>query len=171
MRSTLALGFAAFAAFVAAAPAFAQTAATLTQSSMLHDGPAARFPRLGMIERDQRVTVRGCTKSGRWCEVEGGGKHGWVMGSHLGAAEPANARPERPAAPPAGAQQAAPSIVVETDKSGKGDKLAAPGKPVTILIKSADGKVSSTMTVAPGSNVVVTASGRSRCELKVAVNP
>jgi hypothetical protein len=39
------------------------------------------------------------------------------------------------------------------------------------LIKSADGKVSSTFTVVAGSTVVVTASGRSRCELKAAVNP
>jgi uncharacterized protein YraI len=169
MRPTFALLIAAFA-LAAARPALAETA-TLSQNSMLHDGPAARFPRLGMIERDQRVTVKGCNKSGRWCEVEGGGKHGWVMGSHLTPDAPASVQ-EKPSAPSAAAPQVAPPpVVVETDKSGKGDKLAVTGKPVTILIKSADGKVSSTMTVAAGSNVVVTASGRSRCELKAAVNP
>jgi uncharacterized protein YraI len=158
------------AAFATLAPASAETAATLLQSSMMHDGPAARFPRLGVVERDQQVTVKGCNKSGRWCEIEADGKHGWVMGRHLSMGEPASAAPPKPSAP-AAAQPSAPAITVETDKVGKGDRLAVPGKPVTIVIKSADGKVSSTMTVAAGSNVVVTASGRSRCELKAAVNP
>jgi hypothetical protein len=139
MRPAFALLLAVFS-LASATPALAETA-TLSQNSMLHDGPAARFPRLGMIERDQRVTVKGCNKSGRWCEVEGGGKHGWVMGSHLTPAAPASV-PEKPAAPPAATIQAPPpAVIVETDKAGKGDKLAVTGKPVTILIKSADGKV------------------------------
>jgi hypothetical protein len=162
-------------------PAAADQTTTVLEASVLHDGPAARYRRLGVIERDQQATVKGCNKSGRWCEIEAGDKHGWVMSSHLKITDTASAPAEKQSAKPPGKSQNAPpaeaktepppSVIVETEKAGKGDKLAAPGKPVVIVIKSADGKVSSTMTVAAGSNVVVTASGRSRCELKAAVNP
>ncbi len=162
-------------------PVAADQTATVLGASVLHDGPAARYRRLGIIERDQQATVKGCNKSGRWCEIEAGDKHGWVMSTHLKITDTASAPAEKQrgkgpgksqSAPPAEAKtERPPSVIVETEKAGKGDKLAAPGKPVVIVIKSADGKVSSTMTVAAGSNVVVTASGRSRCELKAAVNP
>lgn len=163
-------GLAVTAAPAASAPA--DRTAMVSETAVLHAGPAARFPRLGVVERNQRATVKTCNKSGRWCQIEAGGKEGWVMSSRLGPVEPASTpvKPE-PSAPPADAKTSVPSIVVETEKEGKGDKLSVPGKPVVITIRSADGKVSSTMTVAAGSNVVVTASGRSRCELKAAVNP
>ncbi len=155
-----------------AAPALAAATASLSQSAVLHDGPGARFPRLGVIERNQQATVKSCNKSGRWCEIEAGDKRGWVMAQYLSMIEPARAPEKQPSIPPAEAKTPPPAaVIVETEKAGKGDRAALPGKPVTITIKSADGKVSSKMTVAAGSNVVVTASGRSRCELKAAVNP
>jgi len=182
MRVLPSLALALTLAAGASLPAAAESTATVLEASVLHDGPAARFRRLGVIERDQQATVKTCNKSGRWCQIEAGDKQGWVMSSHLKITDTASAPPEKPqtskpaekpqSAPPAEAKtEPPPSIVVETEKAGKSDKLAVPGKPVVIVIKSADGKVSSTMTVAAGSNVVVTASGRSRCELKAAVNP
>jgi uncharacterized protein YgiM (DUF1202 family) len=163
-------------------PAAADSTATVLEASVLHDGPAARFRRLGVIERNQQATVKTCNKSGRWCQIEAGDKQGWVMSSHLKITDTASAPAEKPqngrsaekpptSSPVEAKTEAPPSVLVETEKAGKSDKLAAPGKPVIIVIRSADGKVSSTMTVAAGSNVVVTASGRSRCELKAAVNP
>jgi hypothetical protein len=160
-----------------AGSSFAAETATTLNTAVLHAGPAARFPRVGVVERNQQATVKTCSKSGRWCQIESGGKEGWVMSSHLGKVEPPPAPAENLRSPPpapADAKTSAPAAVtVETDKTGKGDKLGPPvsGNAVTITIKSADGKVSSTMTVAAGSSVVVTASGRSRCELKAAVNP
>jgi uncharacterized protein YraI len=163
-------------------PAAAGSTATVVEASVLHDGPAARFRRLGVIERDRQATVKTCNKSGRWCQIEAGEKQGWVMSIRLKIIDTASPPADKPRssrsadktqiAPPAEAKtEPPPSVIVETEKAGKSDKLNVPGRPVVIVIKSADGKVSSTMTVAAGSNVVVTASGRSRCELKAAVNP
>jgi uncharacterized protein YgiM (DUF1202 family) len=160
-----------------AVSSFAASTATTLSTAVLHAGPAARFPRVGVVERNQQATVITCSKSGRWCQIESDGKQGWVMARHLSNAEspsaPAGNVRTAPPAAPAEVKTSPPAVTVETDKAGKGDKLAVPipGKPVTILIKSADGKVSSTFTVVAGSTVVVTASGRSRCELKAAVNP
>ena len=175
MRPLSTCVFAVLAWGITAAPAFAETAMT-SSIAVLHAGPGARFPRVGIVERNQQATVKTCNKSGRWCEIESGGKQGWVMASHLSKVESPSAPAEnaRTALPPPDTKTSPPAaITIETDKAGKSDKLAVPvlGKPVTITIKSADGKVSSTMTVAAGSSVVVTASGRSRCELKAAVNP
>jgi uncharacterized protein YraI len=182
MRVSPSLALALVLAAGTSFPAAADSTATVLEASVLHDGPAARFRRLGVVERDRQATVKTCSKSGRWCQIEAGDKQGWVMSSHLRIADRPSAPAERPqsgrsaekppSAPPVEAKtDAPPSVIVETEKAGKSDKLAAPGRPVVIVIKSADGKVSSTMTVAAGSNVVVTASGRSRCELKAAVNP
>jgi uncharacterized protein YgiM (DUF1202 family) len=174
MRPLSSCVFAVLALGITAAPTFAETATT-SSTTVLHAGPGARFPRVGIVERNQQATVKTCNKSGRWCEIESGGKQGWVMSSHLGKVESPGAPAENVrTAPPADAKTPPPAaITIETDKAGKSDKLAVPvlGKPVTITIKSSDGKVSSTMTVAAGSSVAVTASGRSRCELKAAVNP
>lgn len=179
MRPLLPILVAAAAVTLAPAAIAAPTTATVSTASVVHDGPGARFASLGTIERDRQVTVKGCNPSGRWCEIESDGKRGWVMARHLTTAKAA--QPPEPArvAPPVNSDlpnmkvetPAVPAVTVETEKAGKGDKLAVPGKPVTVIIKSADGKVTSTVTVAAGSTMVVTASGRSHCELKVAVNP
>jgi hypothetical protein len=171
MRPLLAFLLASLAV-APAAPGLAAETAMLSQSAVLHDGPGARFARLGVVERNQQATVKSCNKSGRWCEIEAGDKQGWVMAQYLSKVEPASAAAKPPSIPQAAAKTPPPpAVIVETEKATKGDRGPIPGKPVTITFKSADGKVSSTMTVAAGTNVVVTASGRSRCELKTAVNP
>lgn len=166
--------FAAVALIFALTPAFAATTATVSTSSVLHAGPAARFPAVGTIGRDRQVTVKGCSKSGRWCEIESNGKDGWVLASHLASVNAASEPTEKGRSTPS-ANADTPSINVTTPAAAPTSVDTAKGLPasqiVTITIKSADGKVSSKMTVAAGSTVVVTASGRSRCELKVAVNP
>ena len=173
MRVLSPLALASILVLSAVVPAGAAPTATVVEASVLHDGPGARFARLGVVERNAQATVKGCNRSGRWCEIDAGGKQGWVMASHLSPSEAAKEPAEKERTPPVAEPKtsAPPPVVVETEKGAKGDRMSVTGSPVTILIKSADGKVSSTMTVAAGSKVVVTASGRSRCELKAAVNP
>ncbi len=167
MRPLSSVVLAALVMALTPAVSLAATTATTSRTTVLHGGPAARFPRLTEIPRDEKVSVKLCNASRRWCEIDYKGKDGWVRARHLEIVTTLSQPVEQ--------DRRIPTVDVTAPAAAPTSVDTAKGLPasqmVTITIKSADGKVSSKMTVAAGSSVVVTASGRSRCELKVAVNP
>ena len=62
--------------------ASALTAMT-TESTNLRAGPAFDFPVVDRIPDDARVTVHGCVRAYRWCDVSWRDARGWVAGNEL----------------------------------------------------------------------------------------
>jgi uncharacterized protein YraI len=62
--------------------ASALTAVT-TESTNLRAGPAFDFPVVDSIPDDVRVTVHGCVRAYRWCDISWRDARGWVAGNEL----------------------------------------------------------------------------------------
>lgn len=62
--------------------ASALTAMT-TESTNLRAGPALDFPVVDRIPDDARVTVHGCVRAYRWCDISWRDARGWVSGDEL----------------------------------------------------------------------------------------
>jgi len=63
---------------------FAQAAdARITERVELLAGPAADFPRVRTLPPGTAVTVHGCTRGYRWCDVTWRGKRGWVDSAYM----------------------------------------------------------------------------------------
>ncbi len=74
------------AAFLAAAPAFAQVAATAATDLNLRAGPGGDQEILAVIPAEGAVTVDGCLEAANWCQVTFEGTQGWAYGEYLNAA-------------------------------------------------------------------------------------
>lgn len=46
-------------------------------------GPSTRYPFIGSLPEGTSLHVFGCTKRFRWCDVEGGGRRGWVSAAYI----------------------------------------------------------------------------------------
>ena len=92
-RKTLLL---ASAAALAAAPALAQQAATVTTDLNLRAGPGSNYEIRGVIPADASVEIAGCIEGYNWCEVTYDGQSGFAYGEYLNvtAGEAAVAVPE-----------------------------------------------------------------------------
>lgn len=62
--------------------ASALTAMT-TEPTSLRAGPASDFPVVDRIPDDARVTVHGCVRAYRWCDISWRDARGWVSGDEL----------------------------------------------------------------------------------------
>ena len=62
--------------------ASALTAMT-TEPTNLRAGPAFDFPVVDSIPDDARVTVHGCVRAYRWCDISWRDARGWVSGDEL----------------------------------------------------------------------------------------
>ena len=62
--------------------ASALTAMT-TEPTNLRAGPASDFPVVDRIPDDARVTVHGCVRAYRWCDISWRDARGWVSGDEL----------------------------------------------------------------------------------------
>ena len=57
--------------------------AVTTQPTSLRAGPAFDFPVVDRIPDDARVTVHGCVRAYRWCDISWRDARGWVAGDEL----------------------------------------------------------------------------------------
>jgi len=82
MIRPLRLAAALLAAGLALAPVAAEAAPTARASATLNvrAGPGNGYPVVGQVPKNARVGLVYCTRSGRWCQIEGGG---WVVASYL----------------------------------------------------------------------------------------
>lgn len=82
-RTTLTM--AATLAGLLAAPSIASAAVTAitTEPVSLRAGPAYDFPVVDRIPDDARVTVFGCVRAYRWCDIAWRDARGWVRGEDL----------------------------------------------------------------------------------------
>jgi uncharacterized protein YraI len=80
----LVLSLVAAAAGIAGAPKLASALpAVTTDSTDLRAGPASDFPVVDRIPSDVRVTVHGCVRAYRWCDISWRDARGWVPGDEL----------------------------------------------------------------------------------------
>ena len=49
----------------------------------MRTGPGINYPRIAVIARGARVTIRGCVRNHRWCDVTWRGWRGWVSALYL----------------------------------------------------------------------------------------
>ena len=54
-----------------------------TEPTNLRAGPALDFPVVDSIPDDARVTVHGCVRAYRWCDISWRDARGWVSGDEL----------------------------------------------------------------------------------------
>jgi len=79
----LAMTAAALAPALAAPPTVRASARVAVQA-----GPGFSYPRIGTLEKNQRVTLSYCTRSGNWCQLGGDMvpaplAGGWVRAGYL----------------------------------------------------------------------------------------
>jgi hypothetical protein len=70
-------------ALTCAAPALAASSATSTANLNIRNGPGTNFAVVGVIARDDAVTVSGCLAGTSWCQVSYGGIGGWSSARYL----------------------------------------------------------------------------------------
>ena len=70
-------------AALAAAPALAQQAATVTTDLNLRAGPGSTYEIRGVIPADASVEITGCIEGYNWCEVSYDGQTGFAYGEYL----------------------------------------------------------------------------------------
>lgn len=92
-RSILAL---TTAGLLAAAPAFAQVAATAATDLNLRAGPGGDQQVVGVIPSGGEVTVDGCLEAANWCQVTFDGTQGWAYGDYLNAVAEGQAEAAEP---------------------------------------------------------------------------
>jgi uncharacterized protein YraI len=96
-------------------PAAAQSAtATVTTDLNVRMGPGPQYEVVDVIPADQRVAVAGCTQSLAWCQVDLGGKVGWVYSDYLAYDAQGTVMTMRQAAP----QVQTPIVEYEPDGTG-----------------------------------------------------
>jgi len=49
----------------------------------MRTGPGVSYPRIAVIPRGAAVTIRGCVRDHRWCDVSWRGWRGWVSARYL----------------------------------------------------------------------------------------
>jgi len=49
----------------------------------MRTGPGVNYPRIAVIPRGAAVTIRGCVRNHRWCDVAWRGWRGWVSARYL----------------------------------------------------------------------------------------
>ena len=54
-----------------------------TGSVNMRTGPGVSYPRIAVIPRGAAVTIRGCVRDSRWCDVSWRGWNGWVSARYL----------------------------------------------------------------------------------------
>ena len=54
-----------------------------TGSVNMRTGPGVNYPRIAVIPRGAGVTIRGCVRDHRWCDVSWRGWRGWVSARYL----------------------------------------------------------------------------------------
>lgn len=81
-RITLSMAATVAGLLVGPSLASALTAMT-TEPANLRAGPAFDFPVVDSIPDDARVTVHGCVRAYRWCDISWRNARGWVAGSEL----------------------------------------------------------------------------------------
>jgi uncharacterized protein YraI len=74
---------AAVAGFVVAPNLASALSAIVTEPTELRAGPAFDFPVVDSIPSDVQVTVHGCVRAYRWCDVSWRDARGWVPGNEL----------------------------------------------------------------------------------------
>jgi uncharacterized protein YraI len=78
------LGVTAAAAALFALPSAASALTAITTEPVaLRAGPANDFPVVDRVPDDARVTVHGCVRAYRWCDVSWRDAHGWIRGENL----------------------------------------------------------------------------------------
>ena len=81
-RITLSVAAAVAGLVIGPSLASALTAMT-TEPTNLRAGPAFDFPVVDSIPDDARVTVHGCVRAYRWCDISWRDARGWVAGDEL----------------------------------------------------------------------------------------
>ena len=75
--------------FGAVAPAAAAARAIVTTELNVRAGPGVQYHVVGKLYRGDRVRIRRCTQSGRWCFVDRRhGRDGWVSARYLRVSDP-----------------------------------------------------------------------------------
>ncbi|UOM36031.1 DUF1236 domain-containing protein [Acuticoccus sp. I52.16.1] len=70
------------------AAAFAQTAGSVTTDLNLRSGPGSNYSVIETIPAGDEVVVEGCVTDTTWCQVDFGGKSGYVYSQYLTIAAP-----------------------------------------------------------------------------------
>jgi uncharacterized protein YraI len=49
----------------------------------IRSGPSAKFPAVGVLGAGSELTIHGCVKEYRWCDISASGMRGWASGAHI----------------------------------------------------------------------------------------
>lgn len=84
MRVKNMISIAAIAAVTAAPTAvLAQTVAQATTDLNIRSGPGPEYAVIGAIQRNDQATILACIRDSLWCQVNYGGRQGWVYSQYL----------------------------------------------------------------------------------------
>lgn len=82
MRNKLIFASAIVAAVVVGSQS-AQAGSYAAAELNVRAGPSTRFPSLGVLPEGAPIHVFGCTRGYRWCDVQAGGRRGWVSAAYI----------------------------------------------------------------------------------------